>query len=90
MQNFSFSKVVIEGHTDSDGDPPRQQDTSWRRARAVADWLVTQGGLTAEMVEFRGYGDTRPIAPNDTPENKQLKPAHRGDCPGLRMRRGKS
>ncbi len=56
----------------------------------MADWLVTQGGLTAEMVEFRGYGDTRPVAPNDTLENKQLKPAHRGDCPGLRMRRGKS
>lgn len=61
--------IEIEGHTDSEGIPERNQPLSERRAQAVADFLVEQG-LDPARIKAVGYGDTRPIAPNDTPENK--------------------
>ena len=73
VQNFSPSKIVIEGHTDSDGDARSNQLLSQARAKAVTNYLVaTYDFITPQMVEARGYGAQRPIAPNDTPENKLL------------------
>lgn len=65
------SNVLIEiaGYTDSEGHPERQQPLSERRAQAVANFLVDQG-VDPARIKTVGYGDTRPIAPNDTPENR--------------------
>ena len=73
VRNFSPSKLVIEGHTDSDGDDKTNQILSERRADAVGKFLVDgYPFITPEMIEVRGYGETQPIVPNDTPENKKL------------------
>ena len=46
---------------------------SINRAEAVVKYLIeTFPFITSSMVEARGYGETQPISPNDTPENKTL------------------
>ena len=73
VRNFSPSKLLIEGHTDSDGDDEKNKILSKKRAEAVAKYLAEgYDFIKPGMLEARGYGETQPIAPNDTPENKKL------------------
>jgi OOP family OmpA-OmpF porin len=62
--------VEISGHTDSTGDDAFNLDLSQRRADAVRTYLVEQG-LSGARFETAGFGETRPIADNDTPEGRQ-------------------
>ena len=62
-------KIEIEGHTDSEGTPERNQRLSDRRAQAVVDFLIKRGVDQAQLQAI-GYGETRPLAPNDSPENR--------------------
>lgn len=62
-------RIEIEGHTDAEGTPERNQRLGDRRARAVADYLIRAGVDPNKLVAI-GYGETRPVAPNDTPENR--------------------
>lgn len=64
-------KIAIEGHTDSDGEDGFNQDLSERRAAAVKRHLVDEYGIEASRLETAGYGESRPVAPNDTTEGKQ-------------------
>jgi outer membrane protein OmpA-like peptidoglycan-associated protein len=64
------ARVVIEGHTDSDGSDGYNQRLSEARATAVADFLVNSGGVSRQVVHARGYGESQPAAPNDTTQNK--------------------
>ena len=61
--------IEIEGHTDSEGIPERNQPLSERRAQSVVNFLVDEG-VSADRIKAVGYGDTKPIAPNDTAENR--------------------
>lgn len=73
VQMFSPAKLVIEGHTDSDGDAEANLKLSNQRAGSVSDWLINEYDfITPAMVEARGYGEEMPIVTNDTPENKKL------------------
>ena len=73
MRVFNASKLVIEGHTDADGDAQQNQALSELRAGMVRDFLIDNyEDITAEMVEAKGYGETQPLVNNDTPENKSL------------------
>ena len=73
VRNFSPNKLVIEGHTDGDGDEDANMILSINRADAVVKYLIeTYPFITSSMIEARGYGETQPITPNDTPENKKL------------------
>ena len=73
VDNFAPGRLVIEGHTDSDGDEEANQSLSEARAEAVRLYLIeTYASITPAMVESRGYGETRPKVANDTPENKTL------------------
>lgn len=65
------ANIEIEGHTDSDGTPERNQRLSDRRAQSVLDYLV-RAGVSPGRLSAIGYGEDRNIAPNDTPENKAL------------------
>jgi outer membrane protein OmpA-like peptidoglycan-associated protein len=62
--------VRIEGHTDAIGKDAYNQALSERRAGAVCGWLAANG-LKDLRFETRGFGAKVPIAPNDTPENRQ-------------------
>jgi OOP family OmpA-OmpF porin len=62
--------IEISGHTDDRGGSPREnQFLSKRRARVVKDYLVASG-IEEERLEYRGYGQSRPIAHNNSPEGR--------------------
>jgi outer membrane protein OmpA-like peptidoglycan-associated protein len=64
-------RIAIEGHTDSDGEDAYNQDLSARRAAAVKAYLVEELGIDAARLETAGFGETRPVADNASPEGKQ-------------------
>ncbi len=57
-------KVMIVGHTDSDGDENKNMELSEKRAKSVKDALVTDFGVKAENLETSGKGETEPLVPN--------------------------
>lgn len=59
-------RVVIEGHTDYIGTEAYNQGLSVRRARAVVEYLFSQG-VSLDQLEIRGFGESRPVADNTTP-----------------------
>jgi|HubBroStandDraft_1064217.scaffolds.fasta_scaffold02436_6 outer membrane protein OmpA-like peptidoglycan-associated protein len=63
------SRIVVEGHTDSQGEPSYNQDLSQRRAQSVRDYLVSRG-IAADRVTAQGFGLTRPIADNTSAEGR--------------------
>ncbi|MCC6536870.1 MAG: OmpA family protein [Bryobacterales bacterium] len=63
-------RVAIAGHTDSQGRADANQALSLARAQAVKAYLAAQGVAGARMT-VAGFGDTRPVAPNDTPVGRQ-------------------
>jgi len=63
-------RVRIAGHTDDTGDPSTKQILSLTRAKVVIEYLVNRGLLYAQM-EPAGYGMSRPLVPNTSPENRQ-------------------
>lgn len=64
-------KLEIGGHTDTDGDAAANAALSDARSKSVVAYLV-ESGISAERLSSKGYGSSMPIAPNDTPANKQL------------------
>ncbi|HMJ56050.1 MAG TPA: OmpA family protein [Polyangiaceae bacterium] len=62
-------KIVVEGHTDSQGSATSNQGLSDRRAQAVVSYLVSRG-VPAEQIRAEGLGPTRPIADNTSAEGR--------------------
>jgi len=65
-------RVKIVGHTDGDGSDVTNLDLSKRRGASVKAELVKNFGVDAARLESDGLGETKPVAPNDTPSNKAL------------------
>jgi outer membrane protein OmpA-like peptidoglycan-associated protein len=63
-------KLAAEGHTDSTGGAEFNQRLSVKRAEAVVEYLGAQG-LAADSLSAAGFGDTRPIAANNTSAGRQ-------------------
>ncbi len=64
-------RVMVEGNTDSTGSSGHNQELSERRAMSVRNALVDLG-VARERITDRGLGETNPVAPNDTAQNRQL------------------
>ena len=62
-------KIEVTGHTDSRGSADANRELSEQRARSVVAFLV-QRGVAAPRITAAGYGDTHPVAPNDTEANR--------------------
>ncbi|MFI0561027.1 OmpA family protein [Escherichia coli] len=62
--------IVVSGHTDNTGDPQRNQALSLKRAEAVRDWMRDTGDIPQSCFAVQGYGESRPVAPNDTAEDR--------------------
>jgi outer membrane protein OmpA-like peptidoglycan-associated protein len=60
--------VRIEGHTDSKGSDAYNMPLSERRANAVRDWFRRKGGLANVPFITKGFGATKPVAPNQKPD----------------------
>jgi outer membrane protein OmpA-like peptidoglycan-associated protein len=63
------SKIVVEGHTDSQGSAGSNQDLSEHRAQSVRDYLVSRG-IAADRISSQGFCATRPIADNGSAEGR--------------------
>ncbi len=68
-QKEYITLLRVEAHTDSDGDDALNQTLSEKRALAVAAALVAKGVDCKRLIPV-GFGENKPVAPNDTPENK--------------------
>ncbi len=63
-------KVEVQGHASSDGNDNYNMQLSERRAASVLDYLVSQHPSLSGVLTSKGYGETQPIASNDTPEGR--------------------
>jgi len=66
IRKFPNSGITIEGHTDSRGDDRYNENLSYERAVAVKKYLLANMGLDESRITAVGYGETRPIASNET------------------------
>jgi outer membrane protein OmpA-like peptidoglycan-associated protein len=71
LKSHGNQPIAIAGHTDSVGRPEANQVLSENRAAAVKDWLTSEGGVPADRISTRGYGQSQPAATNDTAEGRQ-------------------
>ena len=62
----------IQGHTDAIGSDAANQRLSEKRAYAVVNFLVQYGGIDAKRLQAKGYGESQPVASNETDEGRQL------------------
>jgi OOP family OmpA-OmpF porin len=70
LKRFSDLQVSVEGHTDSVGPEDYNQQLSQSRAQAVVDLLVNEHGVASNRLEAKGYGESTPVASNDTKEGR--------------------
>jgi outer membrane protein OmpA-like peptidoglycan-associated protein len=61
--------IEISGHTDNSGDKKSNVLLSGNRAKSVYDYLVTNGGIAATRLTYKGFGDAKPKVANDSAEN---------------------
>ena len=71
LQQNPQRTVLVEGFTDSTGATAHNQALSERRAAAVQNALL-ELGVARERVAIRGFGESYPVAANDTAQNRQL------------------
>lgn len=71
MKDFPMIIVEISGHTDSQGSDVYNQNLSQRRSQSVVNYLIKEGIPKAQFVA-KGYGETVPVATNETREGRQL------------------
>ena len=69
MTDHPDLKFSVEGHTDSDGDDALNMKLSEARAKAIRDKMV-ELGIDGSRLTSKGYGESKPITGNDTPEGK--------------------
>ncbi|MBW4193637.1 OmpA family protein [Enterobacter bugandensis] len=62
--------IVVSGHTDNTGSVQLNQTLSLKRAEAVRNWMRDTGDVPESCFAVQGYGDSRPIASNDTPDGR--------------------
>lgn len=71
LAEFNQTIVEVSGHTDSVGSDAANQTLSVQRANAVGNYLIGRG-LVRERFEIVGFGETRPVASNDTDSGRAL------------------
>lgn len=71
LKKYPDTNLVIEGHTDSSGSDEYNMNLSKQRAQSVANFLSGLG-VSSSRFTIVGYGESKPVASNDTTEGKQL------------------
>lgn len=62
--------IQIRGHTDNQGSESYNQELSKKRARSVREYLVNKGKVAKKRIDFKGFGESKPIATNATEEGR--------------------
>ena len=71
MDDNESLEIEIHGHTDNQGEEDYNQTLSENRAKAVYNYLIGKG-IAKERLSYKGFGESKPIATNDTKEGRQL------------------
>jgi len=71
LTDYPFVRVEIEGHTDDQGSDAYNETLSNDRAKAVADFLIKKK-VEKERVSWKGYGESKPLKPNTSEENRAV------------------
>jgi outer membrane protein OmpA-like peptidoglycan-associated protein len=71
LVKYPDTTIVVEGHTDSTGSDAYNQGLSERRALSVQRLLIDRG-VSPARISTVGYGESRPVATNNTPEGRQM------------------
>ena len=71
MNEYNEAKVMIEGHTDSQGADAANMTLSQKRADAVKMYIASKGVTESRMIAT-GYGETKPVADNGSAEGRAL------------------
>jgi len=67
---FPGAKVDVNGHTDATGDDSTNQVLSRLRAEKVAKFLIDVNRFDPKHITYRGFGETRPVASNETSDGR--------------------
>ena len=70
LAQYPNSDAIIEGHTDSNGSDDYNQGLSKRRAETVKMALISKYGINPNRLTAVGYGESRPIATNETSDGR--------------------
>jgi outer membrane protein OmpA-like peptidoglycan-associated protein len=71
IREFPEAAITVEGHTDSVGNEASNQALSRRRAIAVREYVLANMALSAERITAVGFGESRPVAPNNTEDGRR-------------------
>jgi K(+)-stimulated pyrophosphate-energized sodium pump len=69
VKAYPAVSVTLEGHTDNTGDAAANKKLSLDRATAVKG-LMVKGGVTESRITSEGYGQEKPVAPNDSEQGR--------------------
>jgi outer membrane protein OmpA-like peptidoglycan-associated protein len=69
--NPQIKAIEVEGHASAEGSDDHNQKLSDRRAKAVMKYLTKTAGTPKAMLTSKGYGETRPIADNETEDGRE-------------------
>lgn len=67
---FQSSKIMVSGHTDSTGSADANKILSDKRAKNVAKFFSEVGGIDANRIQAKGFGQEKPVASNQTPQGR--------------------
>lgn len=70
LDKYDDTNILVEGHTDATGTDEYNRELSERRASSVKDYLKDQG-IASKRIEDVGYGESQPIADNETTDGRQ-------------------
>ena len=70
LKRYPDREIRISGHTDSTGPDQYNQKLSEKRARSVLDELQKSHSFDPTRMSYKGFGEAKPIAPNNTPEGR--------------------
>lgn len=70
VNKFPEAEIIISGHTDSMGSDDKNMMLSLERAENVARYLESTAGLDSKKIDYKGFGETQPVASNDTSEGR--------------------
>lgn len=70
LKAYPKSAILVEGHTDSKGTEAYNLKLSEQRGLSIKKWLVSNGGIESSRIAVKGWGASKPVAPNTAPDGK--------------------
>ncbi len=71
LKKYPNKKICVNGHTDIGSTPQFNYSLSLKRAQSISNYLINKG-INKSRITEKGFGNTKPVATNETPEGKKL------------------